>query len=349
MKRLATMCREMCAPDQSCVQYWLLPERAPEWYRKLVLGTGSADVHAQPAPKNSLPLLGHIAMKVPKLEDAKLYWVDGLGCVENYDASTRQLWAHLGCTELRLTEAADGQRWPGEIRIWVNDMRTVADMLNMLGNTLDSKLVAEMREAKTGGEYAMLLHDPPRLNKVQASEAPSGWGKTIWELPTNAPGNTKPKNALAISDAVVFLPKRQQIQGAARFYEHFFGSAITKKYQVYEAQALMDICMVHFSPGPKLHQTLTYKADVTYVVPSNLASVCIYVKDHAHFHLIYAKCKSADLLSPECAKRSWEEVEATNEFIITGVMDPQDHSMVIALPHVIRTKSHRECPLRESA
>ena len=23
--------------------------------------------------------------------------------------------------------------------------------------------------------------------------------------------------------------------------------------------------MVHFSPGPKLHQTLTYKADVTYV------------------------------------------------------------------------------------
>ena len=28
------------------------------------------------------------------------------------------------------------------------------DMLNMLGRTLDTKLVAEMREATTGGEYA---------------------------------------------------------------------------------------------------------------------------------------------------------------------------------------------------
>ena len=34
-----------------------------------------------------------------------------------------------------------------------------------------------------------------------------------------------------------------------------------------EAQALMDICMVHFAPGAKLHQTLTYKADKTAVFP----------------------------------------------------------------------------------
>ena len=74
--------------------------------------------------------------------------------------------------------------------------------------------------------------------------------------------------------------------GVARFYEHFIGSAVTKKYQVYnawgpvleghrrvpcsgtparQAQALMDICMVHFAPGPKLHQTLTFKADKTSV------------------------------------------------------------------------------------
>lgn len=26
----------------------------------------------------------------------------------------------------------------------------------------------------------------------------------------------------------------------------------------------MDICMIHFAPGAKLHQTLTYKADVKY-------------------------------------------------------------------------------------
>ena len=57
-QRLKKSCHEMCAPDQSCVQYWLLPERAPEWYRKIVLGTGSSDVHVRSAPRDSLPLLG---------------------------------------------------------------------------------------------------------------------------------------------------------------------------------------------------------------------------------------------------------------------------------------------------
>ena len=33
----------------------------------------------------------------------------------------------------------------------------VEDMLNMLGRTLDTKIVEEMREARTGGEYAALL------------------------------------------------------------------------------------------------------------------------------------------------------------------------------------------------
>jgi hypothetical protein len=43
------------------------------------------------------------------------------------------------------------------------------------------------------------------------------------------------KNALALSDAIIHLPKRTQVQGVARFYEHYIGSAITKKYAVYEA------------------------------------------------------------------------------------------------------------------
>ena len=43
------------------------------------------------------------------------------------------------------------------------------------------------------------------------------------------------KNALALSDAMIYLPKRTLIQGAARFYEHYIGTAITKKYAVYEA------------------------------------------------------------------------------------------------------------------
>ena len=88
--------------------------------------------------------------------------------------------------------------------------------------------------------------------------------------------------ALRLSDKK--LGEGTCLRGVARFYDHFIGSAITKKYQVYEAeregltlfrdcerfvkaQALMDICMVHFAPGPKLHQTLTYKADKTALFP----------------------------------------------------------------------------------
>lgn len=50
-------------------------------------------------------------------------------------------------------------------------------------------------------------------------------------------GSLRPpcKNALALSDAIIHLPKRTQVQGVARFYEHYIGSAITKKYAVYEA------------------------------------------------------------------------------------------------------------------
>ena len=342
-KRLAKICHDMCAPDQSCVQYWLLPERAPEWYRKLVLGTGSADVHVRSAPRDSLPLLGHIDVAVPKLEDAKLFWMEGLGCGETYNSSTGQLWAHLGPSQIRFHEG-NPTAWPGEIRVWVEDIRAVADMLNMLGRTLDTKIVEEMREARTGGEYAALLHDPGRKNRVEASEAPSGWAGPLRKV-TSQKSAVASKNALALSDAMIYLPKRTLIQGAARFYEHYIGTAITKKYAVYEAQALMDICMIHFAPGAKLHQTLTYKADVKYTVPSNLASVCIYAVDHVQFHLVFAKCKASGLLSTDCSQKTWEEIESKNEFTIRGVMDPQDHSMVIALPHIIRTREHSECPL----
>lgn len=124
-RKLAKTCHDMCAPDQSCVQYWLLPERAPEWYRKIVLGTGSSDVHVRSAPRDALPLLGagnasfcelwpgHIELSVPKLEDAKLFWMEGLGCGETYQESKRELMAHLGPSQVRFSEG-QATHWPGE-------------------------------------------------------------------------------------------------------------------------------------------------------------------------------------------------------------------------------------------
>eukprot|EP00438_Fugacium_kawagutii_P031122 Skav214928 [mRNA] locus=scaffold2073:264322:270769:- [translate_table: standard] len=254
-KRLAKICHDMCAPDQilgSCVQYWLLPERAPEWYRKLVLGTGSADVHVRSAPRDSLPLLGHIELAVPKLEEG-----EAIGSCHRMPNSFG--WKALAVERpTTLPPGSSGLTWALRRSAFTKEVllpglespsESKADMLNMLGRTLDTKIVEEMREARTDSAIA----SSPR--------------------PVS-------KNALALSDAVIHLPKRTQIQGAARFYEHYLGSAITKKYAVYEAsrarapdffqgrpsqaQALMDICMVHFGPASKLHQTLTYKADNRY-------------------------------------------------------------------------------------
>lgn len=39
----------------------------------------------------------------------------------------------------------------------------------------------------------------------------------------------------------------------------------------------MDVCMVHFAPGAKLHQTLTYKADLRYTRLGGLETA--HVKD----------------------------------------------------------------------
>eukprot|EP00913_Durusdinium_trenchii_P015028 g14094.t1 len=448
--------------------------------------------------------------------------MEGLGCDETYNASTRELWAHLGPSQVRFKEGSSSTSWPGEIRIWVEDIRSVADMLNMLGRTLDTKIVEEMREARTGGEYAALLHDPGLKNKIEASEAPGGWSAALRQIPIGLSAQAKKKNALAISDAVVHLPTRTQIQGVARFYDHYIGSAITKKYAVYEAlgtqmpvapekvdepgpappaeavpapapeategeggllgrlrekvaptvqrvaemesvqkgyerikevshrvaenervqqgvekvqkglevakekgkvvmektqqgieavkektrewragagtvweqgrgsiqrirtegvsalawrgsakdtlameEQWKDIkvqgaeelsvpartehtCAYHVSKGSTLRWTFRVKDhDIGFAVRMRVqvwggaqeeeakSGVCIYMKDHGQFHLAYAKCKTSDLLSIECSKKSWEEIESQKEFLITGVMDPQDHSMVLRLPHIL--------------
>ena len=46
---------------------------------------------------------------------------------------------------------------PGLANSEQSEFMTSKDMLNMLGRTLDTKLVLEMREATTGGEYAAQL------------------------------------------------------------------------------------------------------------------------------------------------------------------------------------------------
>ena len=57
-------CAEVCLEDT--------PNAHMSRYRKLVLGTGGRDVHSQPPPKDSLPLLGRSATFLVQT----MSWVD---------------------------------------------------------------------------------------------------------------------------------------------------------------------------------------------------------------------------------------------------------------------------------
>mmetsp|Transcript_46327 Transcript_46327/g.83584 ORF Transcript_46327/g.83584 Transcript_46327/m.83584 type:complete len:359 (+) Transcript_46327:58-1134(+) len=350
MGQAKSACAAMCAPDRSLIQYFLLPKNAPEWYRKIVMGVASGDIHLQDPPEGSLMLLGHISLAVPDLEREQIYYVDGLSLGESQAEKPGELWVNLGPSQIRLSQSTgDAQKWPGEIRIWVEDIRATTDMFNMLGRTLGTDIIGEMKEAIFGGEFSLKMHDPSYTNWIIVSEAPWGWAPKIRAIESDPSKHeleypAKTKNALCLSDAVVFLPKREQIEGAARFYDHFLGAQLTKKYSVYDYQARMDTFMVHFGPGDRLHQTLTFKSDKDIQIPGNLASVCIYLISKSRFHLAFAKCKKNGLLTVESAK-PFEEVEAECEFSITGIIDPQNGSSILPLKHIFRLARHPECPI----
>eukprot|EP00933_Yihiella_yeosuensis_P021375 TRINITY_DN16916_c0_g1_i2.p1 TRINITY_DN16916_c0_g1~~TRINITY_DN16916_c0_g1_i2.p1 ORF type:complete len:358 (+),score=43.32 TRINITY_DN16916_c0_g1_i2:70-1143(+) len=351
MGQTKSSCLDFCGKDRSLIQAILLPKRAPEWYRKMVMGA-TGEIHTMPAPEGSLMLLGHIALDVPDLEPARIYYFDGLECGESQTQINGEVRANLGPSQLRFAKGSDTpQAWPGEIHLWVEDIRQTTDMFNMLGRTLGTDLVGEFQHSEAGGEFQLKLHCPFRTNWIVVSEAPEGWAPKLRKLghdpslhETEYPPKTK--NAVAVSDATIYLTKREQVASTKRFYEHFLSAAVTAKFQVYNAQAVMDMCQVHFGiPCETLHQTLTFQADKDYRMPSAVGSVCIYLRSRPKFRLAFSKFKHSGLLSSCCASKEWKDIEAACEFRVTGIVDPENNSSVLRIEHVIRYSSHPECPV----
>merc|ERR1719215_729554 len=102
-------------------------------------------------------------------------------------------------------------------------------------------------------------------------------------------------NVLALSDLSIKCKTRADTQLFGQFYKHFFGAAIT--YLQYS-------CMVHFSPGKELHQTLTFKEDPSVPPYTNLGSFCFYLASTQALHLAYVKCKAAGIVE---SPATWEE------------------------------------------
>lgn len=322
----------------------LFPKKAPDWYMKSVEGLGTGDIHLTPAPEGSLMLLGHISLGVPDLEAVRLYYTEGLkmGISLKCRPETGELRVNAGPSQLRfaLSEGQEPQRWPGEIKVWVEDIRSTADMFNMMGRLLGADLVHELGKSSSGGEYALRLKCPFRKNWVSVSEAPHAWVSRLRQIgsdPSSCETEYPPKqtNALAIVDAVVYVHRLAVVEAAGRFYEHFLMGKVTM---------FKDGCYVHFAPGDCLHQTLTFREEPSAPALVNLGTVCIYLRTKQKFHLVFVRCQKAGILQPPDS--DWEEVQLACEFRVRCCFDPETKQDVIPMAHVIRFDGHWDCPVR---
>jgi len=250
--------------------------------------------------------------------------------------------ANLGPSQLRfpLAAGAKAQRWPGEITIWVDDIRQTTDHFNMLGNTLGTDIVNELTAAESGGEFMLKLKDPFRRSLIKVTEAPVGYGEKIRKLGHDVSVGDEqypPKvfNPLAISDVKVFVPSREVMLSVVRFYKHYLlvpmKAAGPTEYQV----------ILHLGPGQGLHQTVTFVQDPNANF-MDIGSMCVYVCDKATFARSFARCKRGGILS---GTTDLHEAERSCEFQISCMQDPETNSTVIPLQHVVRSSNHPECPL----
>lgn len=339
-KRLRADCGE-----RGCWSAVLYPKVAPEWYRKLISGAGSGDVHLQPPPAGSLLLLGGVNLVVPEEERGVIYWTGGIGAGRSIHEETgRELRLNIGPSQVRLDvqPGAQAQSWPGEVHIWVEDIRTTTDMFNMAANALHSPgIVGEYKKAETGGEFMLKLKGPHGTDDAPytkgywcVSEAPGGWPERLRAIGHDPSTSDTTLNPLAIVDATVLVPRRAVLEGVCRFYQHYLLADMRPPGPTsYHAQ-------VHFAPGAGLHQTLTYREDPGAPPYSNIGSLTLYMGDHSKFIRAFARCKQGGILcDPEVDARG------THEFRVRGCQDPQSCSMMVPMVHVVRFSAHPDCPL----
>lgn len=333
------------ARERGCWSAVMYPKDAPEWFNKMIGGAGSGDVHVLPAPPDSALLIGYLSLAVPDLQMTENYWVDGGFAAGRsiHELKGEEVRTNFGPSQIRfpIKPGEPAQKWPGEVTFWVEDIRQTTDLFYMLGRTLGTDVVNEYKKATTGGEFMLKIYDPWHRNFFLATEAPRGWaqkvraiGHDISEGDVACP--TKTSNSLAIIDATVFVKSRDDMLGAARFYNHFLmvpstGGGPTEYFT-----------QMHFGPGEGLHQTLTFRQDAS-ASYSDLGSICLYIKDRHKFVLALARCAAVGILMDPT--KSKEDKQREGEFRVRGIINPDTREDIVPLVHLIRHASHPECPL----
>mmetsp|Transcript_13101 Transcript_13101/g.35844 ORF Transcript_13101/g.35844 Transcript_13101/m.35844 type:complete len:404 (-) Transcript_13101:84-1295(-) len=316
-----------------CCFDFLLPKNAPDWYvRKLGGRSGaSGDCHERPAPSGSLLALGHVSLAVPDGPLARAFYETGLGFNMSSHSSANEIRLNAGPSQLWLhvKEGQEADRWPGEIRVWVDNIQTTYDLMAVTDGSLGTKLVSEYSRGVNGGEFSIMIIDPFLKTFFQMTEAPTGRKESIQKI--GGESSSWKSNVIAISDLSIKCRNRSETQLLAEFYKHFFGAAITiEQYS----------CMVHFSPGRELHQTLTFKEDPSIPPATNLGSFCFYLVSKQALHLAFVKCAAAGIVE---SPSTWEEAERSLEFVLKGMIDPSSGKILLPLRNIVRCAGHLDC------
>mmetsp|Transcript_63818 Transcript_63818/g.118609 ORF Transcript_63818/g.118609 Transcript_63818/m.118609 type:complete len:352 (-) Transcript_63818:39-1094(-) len=323
----------------------LLPKRAPEWFRKRVLGVGSGDVHLPAPPEGSLFLLGFIRFDVPDESVVKSYYVKGIGAGQATQAYAGEVRFNVGPSQIihRVVPGAEPQGFPGVTTFWLEDIRSVTDGFNVLGRELGLDLVVEMQEALTGGEFSLLIKGPERTNMNIVTEAPEGRPAKIRKIPRpvslqEQEDPPKTLNAVALLDICFPVQSRDAMLSCLKFYMHYFDArGITPA-----GPTQYRVC-VHFGPDGSLNQTLTFKQDVATASWQNAGCIGIYLRTSKEFTLAFAKCRKGNLLQGPID--SLAKANEQMEFQISGIRDPDTGALIMPLRHVIRHPDHPECPI----
>eukprot|EP00931_Biecheleriopsis_adriatica_P033399 TRINITY_DN19390_c0_g1_i1.p1 TRINITY_DN19390_c0_g1~~TRINITY_DN19390_c0_g1_i1.p1 ORF type:complete len:387 (-),score=72.91 TRINITY_DN19390_c0_g1_i1:446-1606(-) len=347
--------KNLFTDERGCWSAAMLPRKAPEWYRKLVSGVNASDVHQQAPPFGSFFLLGFVSLSVPDDEKVRVFYWHGCGMSDI--SVPGEFRAEIGASQIRMpvNTGSEPQVWPGELRLWVKDIRETQDQFNSVNHVLNELLDDEKVQAMAGGEFASRYKDPFHKNFVLLSEAPEGFAEKLHmicaerdrvSMARGVPlGKVPPQgagNALCLIEAQVALRDRALVAAAGDFYEKMLGAKVTRKMTVYERQAIVDTATLHFGPSPDLHQTMVFEYDPVRATPnSNLGSICFYVCEESLFRLAFVKCK----LAGQVGDQTWERVKKTCEFTLPAIIDPVTKSEILSIKHVIRHSTHPECPL----
>jgi len=220
----------------------------------------------------------------------------------------------------RLGNGADTSVWPGEMRFWTEDTRQLYDTMNAMKSEFPSQSMKDQYEPPCG-EFGMRCMDPWNKNTFKIEDCPP------WLVPKWRAAAPDAKNLLGLVEVTFRVKAKADLPAIADFYTKCLMGA---------ADLEDEACVVHFSPARSMHQSLKFVVDPA----TGSGTVCLYAADEAKFKAAWEACRNF------ARPAKWEVVDQLKEFKVDACHNPNGGAAVAPLKHIIRSPTHKECPVK---